>query len=996
MALIRADYRRWTLRVFGVGLVALALSRGLLAAEPSIFRCGDELLVRIENLDPLRQPRARLSASIRLAGEGGAKELLVDLADPLVAETIVIDLAGYGRCTGVLVEVTDGDGTVVHTRKVFPVAEVTMASDLALHADKFAASEPGTAMRRGVGSGPLIALPDAARIRSERIASPARVVALPQITYPVVTDSDLPIPASENYVLVSRSSFAPADANQCSLYFSYRKPIYDAASTRLASWRKFLVEVPLSREWLAREGDEVITLPLSGFAVHATEELAPRGTNMLGASQNGIAQGGQSADTDDHGRIYFSNLSDGAGLVRFNPHTGRLEQPPVNFSAEIRRLIPAVKDWNRSWDTDLGELLCLRGRVYILFARNYRVHTSNGNFETCSGVISLPQENWNNAAAFQADIRLHAGSWEGAKHRLYDSDVPLAEYSRKLLAPIATRHGLSFVAAGASAAMWRLDLDDNGNTARLAEVKALAGTTTTQGDPIPPTELLTTGGLRKQRLINVGSAGRQFVRATYGEFEISRAALALTMPDAPLANLTDAERRHRSTFPGAPSGTLTIRFDIAGQIKSDRVQFGTLAGAMSGISQGPNYCVTAIPGEPDRAIGVCEYGYYFSKLDFSRRTTEGKVFKEYLPQLSAGEPTTLPARVGLGPYNSAWVRHDGALWLYMTGYTGMSRLKYRPDQGTQGAFAADMFYRRLNPRPIDGQPRDSIKDYLHLIPATDGRLIDIARGRPGRGGGAFSAGLELFDPRTLGESQTAVFMSRCYGLHTPVSRLVFSAAGNPPRQELYVASSPIRPEYVSDLSDAALIPSNQEPKVFVYDCLAGGGLRDMYGFSVPPLPGGDSSCDLALSPCGQYLVLLQQNGDCYSYSLARQKFVDALHLQLSGGEAVRPISFDRPSAYLWTAPTGQLFFLAAGHDLQAGLTFTEITVQPTGRLAARPHLAIAAAVAKDIAGSVRCFLPDLSRRDGSYDFVLGGDQENGQPTVRVIDDFVPPRTAARP
>ena len=50
----------------------------------------------------------------------------------------------------------------------------------------------------------------------------------------------------------------------------------------------------------------------------------------------------------------------------------------------------------------------------------------------------------------------------------------------------------------------------------------------------------------------------------------------------------------------------------------------------------------------------------------------------------------------------------------------------------------------------------------------------------------------------------------------------------------------------------------------------------------------------------------------------------------------------------------------------------------------------------DVAGVVRCFLPDLARRDGSYDFVLGGDQENGQPTVRVIDDFIPPRVSPAP
>jgi hypothetical protein len=47
---------------------------------------------------------------------------------------------------------------------------------------------------------------------------------------------------------------------------------------------------------------------------------------------------------------------------------------------------------------------------------------------------------------------------------------------------------------------------------------------------------------------------------------------------------------------------------------------------------------------------------------------------------------------------------------------------------------------------------------------------------------------------------------------------------------------------------------------------------------------------------------------------------------------------------------------------------------------------------QDFDDVVRCFLPDLTKHDGSYDLVLGGSQENsGQPTVRVIDDFIPPR-----
>lgn len=67
---------------------------------------------------------------------------------------------------------------------------------------------------------------------------------------------------------------------------------------------------------------------------------APKGYPILGESSTGLAQGGQSADTDDMGRIYFTIVPDGAGMVRFNPHTGKFEQPPVNFHAELLKFIP--------------------------------------------------------------------------------------------------------------------------------------------------------------------------------------------------------------------------------------------------------------------------------------------------------------------------------------------------------------------------------------------------------------------------------------------------------------------------------------------------------------------------------------------------------------------------------------------------------------------------------------------------------------------------------
>jgi hypothetical protein len=211
--------------------------------------------------------------------------------------------------------------------------------------------------------------------------------------------------------------------------------------------------------------------------------------------------------------------------------------------------------------------------------------------------------------------------------------------------------------------------------------------------------------------INVGAAGRQFLTFSYGEFAIARAALALTLPSAPPEHLVDTDGRYRSTYFEAPTGTLTVRFDITAKIKSEPQRYSTLARSLSGVAQGPNYAVIHVPGEADQAIGVCEYSYYFSKLDFSRRATERKVFRSYLPLPSDGRNTALPIGVGLGPYNATWVEHEDALWLYLTGYTGMARLKYAEGGRPLAAFTSEVFHTRLTPQPVDGAPRDRDKDW---------------------------------------------------------------------------------------------------------------------------------------------------------------------------------------------------------------------------------------------------------------------------------------------
>lgn len=959
------------------------------------FRSGNEVVVRVDRLDALRRDHKQLTATVLLRGAGGEKSFRIDLQDRIVSDSLIFDTSGYGECASVELQVVDGAGRTLIDRRASPLPTIAVADSLAA-SGAVAAIERGSQLQ---GTDPRIALPDAASLRSEKLAAPTRRVTSAEITYPVIAPDDFAGSGSTNYVVVSRQSFAPADSSKCSLYFSYRKPTFDAATMKLKEWRKMLVEVPVDEAWATGSGDQTITLPLERFAIHTTEERErfgkrwndPRGYNMLGGTSTGLFQGGQTAEVDDQGRIYITNVADGAGIVRFNPHTAGFEQPPLNLVEELRKFLPTGDEWKRSFDHDLAQVACAHGRVFIVFDRNYRVITSNGKFETCSGVVSLPQENWHDPEAFRAEIRLHAGCWPTAEFPLYD-DVPQPGSVRKAGIPIATTLGIAF-------GTYQLDLNAAGRTERLARIKDLGAATDAGGRQLPPTRETLVKGLPRQRLINVGGAGRAFVRQNYGEFTISRAGAALTLPGAPPERLVNAQGRYASTFPDAPTGDVTVRFDLATKIKSDQARYGFLAAATAGPSQGPTYVVTPIPGEPDQAIAVCEYNYFYSKLDFSRRATERKVYKTFLPQASEGRATGFPLTVGLGPYNTAWVEHDDATWLYLAGYTGMSRLKYAERGRTLDGFTSEVFHNRLKPTPIDGVSRDNVKDFLHFVPAPDGRLIDIGRGRPGRGGGARSAGLEIFDPRTLGESRTAVEMNRCFGLYTPVSRIVFSTSGAPPRQELFVASGPIRPEYVADIDDPTKRPKNSEPKIFAYDCASGGDLRDLYGFSLPPQVGGrDAPCHIVPSPCRRFLVALQAGGAILTYHLTERRFVDGALLRTPADSPLVPLEFARPSTTLWTSPDGRIFFHTALDGSGAKtVDFFEVRVARDGCLSVSPHLSVVLGSTpgeRKFDDIVRCFLADEKKRDGSYDLVLGSDQaDGGNSMVRVIDDFVPPQTA---
>jgi hypothetical protein len=995
--------------------IAMAFCAPTIAAEPiEVFRTGDELIVRLDRFDLLRQANPGLSAELKLRGEGKEKVLAIDLSDAAVNGTLVIDLSKFGNCSGLSVTVKDAGGNSIVAKTASTIVESPVKSGFpAAATGPFAFIEPGTAMSAAPAdaSAPKIPLPDVKQLRAVRIDPPKRSISKQDITFPVMTEGDAPLRGG--WVL-SRQTAAPKDPTKASLYISYKKAIYEGA--KLTRWQRFLVEVPIQESWGKGQGDETVNLG-NDVQVHVTSEVKEK--DWRGVQRNILGEGdddlGQTLSAmDDEGRIYFIAEY---RVVRFDPHTKKFEiAPPF----ELQNLCPggAVMKGSPGWLSGNWTMVCGHGRVFIVDILDLKTGPNPGvdvPQRRIGGVFSIPQD-WRDAQAFSADVRLHVGSWESAVPTLYKTGptIGAAADERKLGKPIVTEAGLLIMPAGKGKAggPWRLDLDEQGNNKAFGEVGSLADTVSKDGSvTFPPTQEAMLNGVSKTMLHLVGTGyGRRLVGpAGTDGLEIPRASIRqLLMSDGWNASMLHRPSSEDKfwTYAGAPEGTLTVKYEVVEKLKANPDAQGALADSLKGgPSLGPVFLVTPVPGVPEKAVGVSEYAIYpLATFDFSKLEEKRAVIKTALPTMAA-------VAVGVGPYDSGWVKQGDEQWLYVTGYTGMTKIKYSAGGKVLDVMKSDQFHKRLAAVPVDRHAREGLKQYDRIFPVFGGRLMDSGTGRSGRGGTPFSTGLELFDPQQLGEgatsgsvpSQTAAYMNRCCGaLATLQSRLIWNAHDGSRRQEIFGTGKP-NPVFVEELGakDQALLPSNLDEKVFCYEVAENDGLRDLFGFSLPVSENGASGGSyLALSPCSRFLLVLTSDGTLYSYSIATKQFIDGVHLQTPDGVAVATIGFRRPGEHIITAPDGGQFFLTApaGQDGTA-VQFNRITVGNDGRVSIEPYLGIECASSadrQDLENCVRCFMPDLKNKDGSVDFVIGWDskgREQAKPFVRVIKDFIPATTA---
>jgi len=999
-------------------LIALALCPSIRAVEPiEIFRTGDELIVKLDRFDLLREANPALSAELKIRGSGKVpdKTFPIDLSDPAVKGPLVIDLSKFGNLAGVSLTVRGATGNPLVEKTVAPVPEIPVKSNFPVSpTGAFAHIELGTAMDSGAAgarlSSPKIQLPDAKTLRSVQIDPAKRSLSKQDITFPVITQGDAPLRGGA--VLVGRQTSAPKDATKASLYVSYKKAIYEGE--KLDRWQKFLVEVPIQKSWGEGRGNETVQLA-SEVEVHVTNQVKEkdwrgRQRHILGEGDDDLGQ--TLSAIDDDGRIYFIAEY---RVVRFDPNTKKFEcSPPF----DLQKLCPGGNTMKGSpgWLSGNLTMVCTRGRVFLIDILDYKTHPQPPGIDVpqrrIGGVFSIPQD-WSDANAFSADVRLHVGSWETANPTLYKTP-PVAGAStdeRKLGKPMVTEAGLLIVSAGKKTASgpWRLDLDDKGNNQAFGESTSPTDAVSKDGSTkFAPTQEAMVNGVSKAMVHLVGNVyGRHLVGpAGTDGFEIPRASIRqLLMSDGWNASMLLPRTSDHAfrTYAGAPEGSVTVKYEFTEKLKAAPEAQGALADALrGGPSLGPVFLVTPVPGEPDKAVAICDYATYpLSIFDFSSLADKRAVLKTAVPAKAA-------LATGLGAYDSAWDKQGDEQWLYITGYTGMTRIQYSKGGKVLEAMTSDIFHTRMAPQPVDGHVRGGLKQYDRIFPVFGGRMLDSGTGRPGRGGTPFATGLEIFDlkrlaaatPTDLIPSQTAAYLSRsCGALGTLQSRMVWNAHDGSRRQEIFGTGRPIQ-VYVDELDvrDKALVPGSLNEKVFNYEVSEHQGLRDLFGFSLPLTERGESVGGyLALSPCQRFLIILTEDGTLYTYSIAGKQFIDGVKIKTQAGEAAATIGFRRPGENIITAPDGQQFFLTApaGKD-GTSVQFNRLVVGQTGLLSIEPYLRIDCADGddwQDLRNCVRCFLPDLKNKDGSIDFVIGWDSKDraqAKPFVRVITDFIPP------
>lgn len=909
-------------------------------------------------LDILRARSESLTAEIALRHDAGEDTRTVDLSAPQQTPAIILRKPEGRRYSAAGVRILSAGEEVL--------AEEIDLPQLIEPRSRLPLSGTLSAIERGQAAPAEIEveLPDVQGLRALKLEAAERRVRVDDITAQVRAETNYPLISAHNNCAISLQTSHPDDPARRSLYVPTKSQLFDPETGAPSSVAHYLVEVPLDEQWLSGDGEAVVNLPPEAIEVHATEMTWPpqSGRPILGDGAGGLGQLVGTVDVDPQGRIYYAAVP--SGVVRFDPRTSSFETPPVDIEAQIARFLPSLDDIPA--DLKQGEL-SLRWEGYKIIAIHQRrlfyapiitavYQREDRTSFVFAGVLSMPLDGWDDAEAFGAGVRYHVGSWPGAQYSFFDGWTAPADRTRKLGRLYSRADGLYITAyRGDWGGPWKLEVDEEGNTLSFEHVEA-----------VPPSDAQ---GLPT-------AAGGLADWWGYGTVRVSRANL---------------HRLLRGEVNAQAQGEVAVNYDPVARMRRHPERYETLLTAMSGPSLAPAYMAAAIPGEDSALLGVAEYGYYLATFDLGG-PEDGVITKRYLKRDVGTEEIELPLAVGLGPYGHVWLDSGARRFLYIGGYTGLTRLVFRAPDLPPDRYRMEDLTRGLEIRRLDEAGEGAIKRFRYLQHGVDGRIFLTGTHTAARGGTAYSGGLMSFHPEAPDTLEKLSFLSRCHWTTSLCGRLVHRPGGGPV-QELFLGGGGLDESYAFTL-DPALVPENRDPKLFVYECASGEAPRGSFSMSLPPVETAGAWADHALDRMRRYLVTLQ--GDALlTFDVRARRFIDGVTLSAEG--TIRVSEFPRPDHRLVRSPDDRLWLYASVGEAPTAATFYEVAVSSEGELSLRPHLTLISddpATLERTFNVVHAFMPDLSAGDGSADLFLGAPMRVPGSDARLIRDFIPPRWSA--
>jgi len=943
--------------------VPVANVRAAPNAAPSLTNRPDSVTVYVHRLDVLRQRHDSVRGEFRLLPDGDA--VAVDLSAPQQPPAVVLKKKPGAAYRALRAKILAG-GRTLHDAKL-PLGPAISAKSAVPLQERTAAIELG----RHLDQAPRIRLPDLAELEPAPLGEAQRQVDPDKIVSRVVCDLNYPLISAQNNAPISRQTARPGEPSQRSVYVPLKSQIYDKKTGHATKVVHYLAEAELKPEWLQGQEDLVVSLKPEELKIHTSDKLITQGANgvaILGQGASGLGQVTGAMVVDDDGNIYFSRVP--PLVVRWNMAKGEYEYPPVNIVDHFKDRLPEPADLpdnlkvngaaSITWQS-YPMLAVGDGRLFFTPIINAAYVREDRSSVVFSGIFSMPLAHWDDPDKFRDELRLHVGSGPGFEHSLYDTWPDPADRGRKV-GRIFCRDGVLYATSypGAHGGPWRLELTGNGGVKSFEVV-----------DKAAVDRARRSSGSGRLRTNASGMVGWW----NYGKLTVTRQKLNKLFTGKEDPSFT---------------GTVTVYYDAIAAMRLNPTRYAEILDSVAGPSLAPCYMAVHAPGRPGHVLGVGEYGYYLADLDLST-AEEGQVKKTYLRLDLGDSPLTLPLRIGLGPYARVWKRHADQWWLYMGGYTGITRLLYSVGGKPLPSFTMDMLIPgRMQPKALDNAPEGHIKRFRYLTLGLDDRVFLTGTHTAARAGTAYSGGLmSLKTSGALDELEKLSWLSRVYSTIHLRSRTVHQPDGAPV-QQLSLAGGRADKGYIFKMRKEN-VPANTDPKIFLYECPQGGQPRDLFGFGLPLLDGKAEYQDQAFSRDRRFLVILQNNR-LLTFDVDAQVFADGRRLSSAEGQ-VAVWRFSKPSHRLIRTPDDRLLICTSVEGSNTA-TFHEIDASPEGRLSVKPFLTLRAATpnaVREVDGAVLAFVPDLTKGDGSYDLFLGRYWRHPGTTVRVIRDFLPAR-----